>query len=152
MTRPLTRRLLLSLLVFASAGVFGQKPPEFDHTFHFNAALTHQQAKLFGEALLAQDPAILPWVDVGSATAAARGKVALDMEQLRSVMAASGADLLSHDVVDLHAPAQEEGLPAGFPVLQNTGDPETDQANYAAAKAAWIQAHPQEYQQLIAPK
>ena len=37
----------------------------------------------------------------------------------------------------------------GFPVLINTGNPELDNQNYQAAKAAWIQAYPSAYQQMI---
>jgi hypothetical protein len=152
MKRPLTRHLLLSLLVLIAANAYAQKPPEFTYTFQFNTTLTHLQVKVLGEELLSQDPAIKHWADVGSTTASARGQVVLDLDQLGAVMASSGAAMVSHDMVDMHAPVQEEGLPAGFPVMPNTGDPAADQANYAAAKAAWIKAHPQEYQELIAPK
>lgn len=41
-------------------------------------------------------------------------------------------------------PLDPEDLP--FPVLQDTGDPDQDNADYSAAKAAWIAAYPGLYQ------
>jgi len=37
---------------------------------------------------------------------------------------------------------------AGFPEYVNTGDKAKDDANYAAAKEAWIVSHPDQYQQI----
>lgn len=152
MNRPITRRLLLSLLVFSlSVMAYAQKPTEFRYTLHFSAPLNNLQAKSVIEALLAQDPVIEHWVRVGSAEVSTHGLVALDTDQLNAAVASSGASIVTHQTTALR-PDGEEGLPASFPVMPSTGDAEADQASYAAAKAAWIQAHPQEYQQLIAPK
>lgn len=41
-------------------------------------------------------------------------------------------------------PAQPVAV-EGFPVYVNTGDKAKDDANYSAAKQAWIAAHPEEY-------
>lgn len=41
-------------------------------------------------------------------------------------------------------PLDPEDLP--FPVLQDTGDPDQDNADYEAAKAAWIAAYPDLYE------
>ncbi len=43
-------------------------------------------------------------------------------------------------------------LPAGFPVYVNTGNNDKDNADYMAAKLAWIAAHPKEYADLTNPK
>jgi hypothetical protein len=40
----------------------------------------------------------------------------------------------------------------GFPAYVNTGNKEKDDAAYAAAKNAWIAAHPAEYKQLKSKK
>ncbi|MEO8068574.1 MAG: hypothetical protein ABI599_12835 [Flavobacteriales bacterium] len=42
-------------------------------------------------------------------------------------------------------------VPDVFPAFVDTGSPEQDNQNYNAAKAAWIAAHPAEYQQLLSP-
>jgi hypothetical protein len=154
MKRPITQRLLLSFLVFIwSALAHAQKPTEFRHTLHFSGPLDNLQAKTLIEALLAQDPAIQQWVGVGAADATTHGLVELNTDELNAALMPSGATIVTHDVLAIRADGtMDDGLPPSFPVMPNTGDPEADQANYAAAKAAWIQAHPQEYQQLIAPK
>lgn len=41
--------------------------------------------------------------------------------------------------------ASQDGLPADFPRLANTGNPEKDQADYARAKAEWIKNNPERY-------
>lgn len=37
---------------------------------------------------------------------------------------------------------------SGFPAYVNTGNKEKDDANYMAAKQAWIAAHPEEYKKM----
>lgn len=44
---------------------------------------------------------------------------------------------------------ESRGLPADFPVKQNTGNPEADAAAYNAAKNLWIQNNPDRYQQML---
>lgn len=49
------------------------------------------------------------------------------------------------------ATSSEHYLPEGFPVYINTGDSEKDGADYCARKAAWIAAHPEEYEKMKNP-
>jgi hypothetical protein len=49
---------------------------------------------------------------------------------------------------ELNVPETSVNAP-GFPVYQNTGNPEQDQLNYAKAKDAWINANPKAYAQEI---
>lgn len=73
--------------------------------------------------------------------------------------AASGSELLSAlnstgtSVYHLESPAERASteLPASFPVLVETGDPEGDLLRYQSAKQDWIAAHPQEYLQMTNP-
>lgn len=39
-------------------------------------------------------------------------------------------------------------VPSDFPVFENTGNPEADNAAYKAKKDAWIATHPEEYKAL----
>jgi hypothetical protein len=40
-------------------------------------------------------------------------------------------------------------MPATFPVMQNTGNPDSDAKTYAEAKKAWIETHKEEYIQML---
>lgn len=37
----------------------------------------------------------------------------------------------------------------GFPVMQHTGNPDKDKQEYAQKKKTWIEAHPEEYQEML---
>jgi hypothetical protein len=65
-------------------------------------------------------------------------------EELLAVLNAAGAGevRLVHDRMNAVPP---------FPVKQHTGNAAADEAAYEAAKAAWIAAHPEVYQQLLQP-
>lgn len=41
------------------------------------------------------------------------------------------------------------GVPADFPLMQNTGNPTVDADNYRQAKEAWMQNNPAAYNQMI---
>lgn len=43
------------------------------------------------------------------------------------------------------------GLPANYPLMQDTGNPALDADNYRQAKDAWIQNNPGAYNQMITP-
>ncbi len=47
------------------------------------------------------------------------------------------------------ASVSQSTMPADFPKYVNTGNKEQDDANYTAAKAAWIAQHPDEYAKMI---
>lgn len=46
---------------------------------------------------------------------------------------------------------QDSELPAGFPVMKNTGNMEQDIKNYSREKDAWIENNPEQYLQLNKP-
>lgn len=83
--------------------------------------------------------------------------LSFDGERLKIRTAtASGSELLSAlnstgtSIYHLESPAEgvSTSMPASFPVLVKTGDPEGDLLRYQSAKEAWIAAHPEEYQQM----
>lgn len=89
-----------------------------------------------------------------------QAKLSFDGDRLKIRTAiASGSELLSvlnstgTSVYHLESPAERRSteMPASFPVLVKTGDPEGDLLRYQSAKQDWISAHPQEYLQMTNP-
>ncbi len=73
---------------------------------------------------------------------------ALDERKLKRALEEAGLTLLSFGQVDPKMPIIIPGM-EDFPSYVDTGDPGTDAANYANAKAAWIAEHPEAYQLLL---
>ncbi|MBK8500643.1 MAG: hypothetical protein IPL52_17920 [Flavobacteriales bacterium] len=78
-----------------------------------------------------------------------------DMLKIRTA-SASGSELLSAlnstgaAIYHLEIPVERSSteVPASFPVLVGTGDPEADLLRYQTAKQQWVATHPQEYQEM----
>lgn len=67
---------------------------------------------------------------------------------LGSIFQLAGLDLQLLQGAPGLVPERSAGS-AGFPVFRDTGNPALDAQNHAAAKAAWIEAHPDAYQELL---
>lgn len=156
----LSEPYLLSMVRFIAVGagclccgvLMAQKPVEIDYSIHLAPAFTEAGTKFIHEALRAQDPSCRIWPDPPSQRVIVRTTVPLDRTAFEQAIAPGGAHVVS---VDLLLPAGDSERRAmimasmGFPVFVDTGDPELDQANYQAAKEAWINADPARYEALI---
>ncbi len=116
-----------------------------------DTAIHGAQEKLASEALMALDPEIRFSVHSDRTLLKIGLKPSLDVGTVQEVLMAVGI----HTSV-VNAPPHADGLikraddlPEGFPVFIHTGNIEQDSQNYQAAKAAWIEAHPDAYEQLI---
>jgi hypothetical protein len=141
--------------VFTNVIGFGQRAQEYVYTIRFAEPVTQMQEKFLHECLRSQDPDALVWINAAERNALTRVHAALDRDQLQTDMAASGAVItyLGRPVVD--HPLQKSVQPNGevqLPVLKDTGDPATDNARYELEKKAWIEAHPDAYEQLTRPE
>ncbi len=125
-----------------SVGLAAQEPVV--RTFYTAADIDGHGQKMAYVAILALDP------DAGLSFDGSRLKV-------RTKAALSDQDLLTAlnstntGVYQLGPLPVRMGVGGTMPVRMDTGDPAGDDARYAAAKAAWIVAHPDAYEQMIAP-
>lgn len=109
------------------------------------------QEKLALEALRAFDPGIRLSVHTDRTLLKIGTKQDLDVGTVREVLLQVG---IHTSVVTAPLPADgllkhAGDLPDGFPVFVSTGNPDLDNQKYQAAKAAWIEAHPDAYRQMI---
>ncbi|MCB0790635.1 MAG: hypothetical protein H6595_01825 [Flavobacteriales bacterium] len=141
--------LLLALLALGHTPVHAQKTAPHDLLVQF-AGLNAEKEKFVYEALLAFDPDMLLSISIPLQRAKVRTVAAIDRNELEAQLAPQGIHVVH---VDGPTGAGPEGRSApagaqGFPQYIDTGHPEQDADNYATAKAAWIDAHPEAYQQL----
>lgn len=111
-------------------------------------------AKHVHEALMANDPGCSVSVDIPTQRIKVRTAIPVVAEHLQASLAGSGLHVVSVTPYSTKSPvARSEGGHAGggFPVFVDTGNPAQDQANYAAAKAAWVAADPGRYEGAIHP-
>lgn len=134
-------RILTLTLFFlaASAALFSQG----GRAFLFLAAepLPGHQQKLVYESLLGLDPRILIGID--GRYVKVRTMEDLSAQQMLDAMEAQG--------VQLRLPGEvptAQDLRAGAPLPWVAGAAQADPAAHAAAKEAWIQAHPDAYLQM----
>lgn len=134
--RPLRAALALAALIALTGSAAAQTPAI--HHFRCDAPLDGLALKTAAENLRALDGKALLSADHD------RLKVRIDAAVphelvLRALNA--GPRLFRSDGT--------AAMGQGFPVRIDTGDPAADDQRHAAAKAAWMQAHPEEYQRMI---
>lgn len=143
--------LMLLLFLFAS-GSQAQKAAELDYSIHLEPAFTESQIKFVREALLGSDPTCLIWPDAPTHRVVLRTTVPLDQAALQAGIAQSGLQVVGTELI-LPDDAQQRAAmimaSMGFPSYLDTGNPEQDQYDYGTAKAAWIDADPERYEELM---
>lgn len=140
--------LLISILALGPAFLFSQGPKMTVLYGRCTAAVSHEQEKQLQMLLSSADPGSLlsvhtnrHHVKVLHSTDLAEGAVA-------SIFQLAGLDLRLLQGAPGPITAKNNGL-SGVPVFVDTGNPELDAWNYAAAKAAWAEAHPHQYEELF---
>lgn len=155
MMRPLRISWLPSLLVamaaLGSLCAAGQgKLPELDYLIRFAGPVDHFQEKRVFEVLAAHEPGLGVWLDVPNQQVKVRTHLVIHREALQADWADDGLQISYFGLLSPLLRMEQAGLSADdrFPQYIDTGDPAADDAAYQAAKAAWIAAHPEAYQQL----
>lgn len=131
---------------------FAQKGPWIEYRIRFDSPISSAQEKGILVVLHTVDPGIQISCARGHDQAKARSSVQLDRDALNAQLIPYGIQVELMMVVLEGEPEERLELDvffSGFPHYEDTGDPEVDQANYATAKAAWIDAHPGLYESLI---
>jgi hypothetical protein len=144
--------ILSVLLLVPSLRSSAQKAPELDYSIHLEPEFTGSRIKFVLEALLAHDPSCLIWPDAPTHRVVVRTSVPVDEAALQEWIAPSGLHVMSIRLILPEDPQERSRMimaAAGFPVYMDTGHPEQDQNNYATAKAAWIDADPERYAELM---
>lgn len=140
--------IVLGLLALAPALIMAQGPKKIVLYGRCTAAISQGQEKQLQMLLSSADPGSLlsvhtnrHHVKVLHSTDLAEGAVA-------SIFQLAGLDLQLLQGAPGPITAKNNGL-SGVPVFVDTGNPELDAWNYAAAKAAWAEAHPHQYEELF---
>jgi hypothetical protein len=141
-------------LLFLSfpAEISAQKTAEIDYRMRFDGPIGPAQEKGILTTLHTIDPSITLSCARGHDEAKARTHASLDRDGINAELMPYGIQIELLLMVVEGAPEERMLLDAafsGFPHPLDTGDPVADQANYATAKASWIDAHPDLYEALI---
>lgn len=142
--------LLLSVCGSARA----QKAPELDQLIRFASPITLTQEKHIHEGIQGQEAGAQVWVDRPNSEVKVRAHVVLDREALEGTWTAQGMHIIYIGAIvvgEVVERTHRQVLPEDFPIFIDTGDPAGDNAAYDAAKAAWIAAHPGEYEYMSVP-
>jgi hypothetical protein len=150
--RWLIRRAGSFMALCLGLSAYAQDPEIRHYRMLFAQAFDPAQEKFIHEALTAQDPGIRIWVDATAQSAEARTMVQLDPVALQNDLSLGGLLIDEFSLLGLDHSVLRSGAPEeAFPKFIDTGDLIEDNRRYDAAKATWILAHPEEYEQLTAP-
>jgi hypothetical protein len=137
------RTLLTTLAVAAATLAFGQA----HHYFQAEAPYDRGALKQLVQAVVDLDPQAD--VNAGDDMTLLHVRSSASESELRAAINGSGV-ALRPGTPDLgHANPAPTTTPTGRPLMVLTGDPAADQARYAAAVAAWNEAHPQDRIELL---
>ncbi len=143
------RSLGLTLGLLGFTLLHAQDNAKRDVTISFQPALTSAQAKVTQEVLHAMDPQgrisfsnDLTVCKYHFTTGATNAQLlgALQEEGVSGTIAPTSAGTGSNT---------RQSAPQGMPHYVDTGDPIMDEARYKAEKEAWVEAHPELYQQFL---
>lgn len=126
-----------------------QKWTEVDRIIRFDGSFSASQSKFIHEGIRDQDPTALIWIDVAVQKVLVRAHSELDREQLQAAVGIAGLQI-TYLGPPLHEANGQKSLAAGSdaaPTFYSTGDAAADNARYEMEKRAWIEAHPDLYQQ-----
>lgn len=119
----------------------------------FSTMFDQAGSKFIHEGVRDQDPGALIWIDVAVQQVLVRAHVELDREQLQAVVTGAGLHITYLGPPRMEADAAKSLRPTDgdqLPAYRNSGDPAADNARYEMEKKAWVQAHPDLYQQQLA--
>ena len=148
----MVRFTLTALLCQFYSGLAAQKSAEIDYSIHLEPAFSGSSIKFVREALLASDPGCLIWPDAPTHRVVVRTTVPVNAVALQQYIAPTGMQVVSVDLLLPSDPQESKAMimaSMGFPTYLDTGHPEQDQNNYLTAKAAWIDADPARYGELM---
>ena len=132
-----------------------QKQPELDYLIRYTTPIDPVQEKYIHEALQAHEAGAQVWLDSSDQEVKVRTHVPLEREDLEAVWAPIGLQVIYLERWWPDQPgalrSHEGSLPTSFPYYIDTGDTVADEANYQAAKVAWIAAHCKEYETIAPP-
>lgn len=114
------------------------------HTFYTAAAGDGHGQKMAHIAVLGLDPGAVLSFD--GSQLKVRANATLSDQDLLSALNSTNTGVYNVGPRPVRIPEM-----AAMPVRINTGDPSGDDARYAAAKQAWVTAHPDAYEQMMAP-
>lgn len=140
--------IVLGLLALVPALLMAQGPNKIVLHGRCTAVISQAQEKQLQMLLSSADTGSLlsvhtnrHHVKVLHSTGLAEGAVA-------SIFQLAGLDLQLLQGAPGPITAKNNGF-SGVPVFVDTGNPELDAQSYAAAKAAWAEAHPHQYEELF---
>ena len=147
--------IILVLLVIASApSIRAQDIHHYVATV--SGMSTTLQEKRIMETLSEFDPLAEYRVDRATGEVVIKTRYTLDRFRFERMIDRLNLGVLQFDVVGAPVTPVGSGLRqprlADMPLFMDTGDPVLDQQRYAAYKAAWIAAHPDQYRELTAPQ
>ena len=145
---------VLIVFLVSALSASAQKSPELDYLIRFSAAITPIQEKYIFEALQGHEPDLGVWVDGHNAEVKVRTHVRLELATIAAQLSQYGLHIILLVQLNSGLPnerSQDVASGAGLPQYIDTGNPGTDNANYEAAKAAWIVAHREHYESTTAP-
>ncbi len=112
--------------------------------------------KLLFQDLRDRDDGSEIWLDPSEGSVVWKTVLTVNRFQFESILQRLELVLLAFDEVGVpHAPATNaprRRQMADMPLYIDTGDPIRDNQRYDAYKAAWIAAHPEQYEELTAPR
>lgn len=114
------------------------------HTFYTAAVGDGHGQKMAYVAVLGLDPGAVLSFD--GSQLKVRANATLSDQDLLSALNSTNTGVYNVGPRPVRIPEM-----APMPVRINTGDPSGDDARYAAAKQAWVTAHPDAYEQMVAP-
>ena len=150
--RSSAKGFLSLLFVFTAVNSEAQKTTELDYSIHLEPAFTESQIKFVREALLSNDPGCLVWPDAPTHRVVVRTIAPIHPSALQSGIAQSGLQVVGVDLILPSDPQERAAMimaSVGYPTFVDTGNSEQDQNNYETAKAAWIDADPERYEELM---
>lgn len=141
--------LTLGLFLVLDASAVAQKAPELDHLIRFTSTITTVQEKHIYEVLRGMDPDMGVWVDLSDQQVKVRSHMQLHRDELQAAWSPVGL-VISYfgPILGQHLEERSADQRATIPGFE---DGQPDPPGYQENKAAWILAHPKEYEQLSDP-
>jgi hypothetical protein len=144
------RSISWALLLWCSSSS-AQQVDLFVLRFQAETVVDGVQEKLAMEALSALDPGVRLSLHADRLQLKIGLKLNVEDDVVREALLQAGivATLTPHPVPPEGGAKLPASIPDGYPIFISTGNAELDNLTYQAAKAAWIQEHPQDYQKML---
>lgn len=142
--------LLVTITMLGLVDVAAQTPGEFLQVIRFSSPFDLAASKFIHEGVRDQDPTADVWIELSEQNVLVRAGVELDRNELQLVVGQAGLQI-TYLGPPGHAIERDGGSADAVvaPEYRDTGDPSQDNARYEAEKRAFIEAHPDLYQQQL---